>query len=333
MNQPFLPLEGSSLFVVHLGEVVDGLADLLGREEVSSQGRASKDAEPDLHLVQPGSMGRREMEMDIGMRYAPEIDLGLVGGEVIEDDVDLFARVVSDHFIHEAEELSAALALEVTYLDHAGGYSYVQGGEESGRAVPFVFVTEADQGLAVGQAEKSLGSLQGLDGRLLIDREDHRFIRRVEVEADHISRFLGELGVGGDAPAPSALHLDAVTTEDSPDLVGRNICQSLGQELAVPGTVALGGRSIELGQDPFLRFDSVEHAASRARGVGQPLDPHLGIAGAPLGDTGLAGVQLFGDLEVAHTGGSGQDDAGSLLVAGFRLAGSQPGFKGGFIPE
>ena len=50
-------------------------------------------SEPDLDLVQPGRIGGREVELNLGMRLQEIADcLGLVRREIVEDDVDLLLR-------------------------------------------------------------------------------------------------------------------------------------------------------------------------------------------------------------------------------------------------
>ena len=52
------------------------------------QGASAEDGEPDLDLVQPGGVGRREVEMHVGMTCQPEVALGLVGVEIVQHDMD-----------------------------------------------------------------------------------------------------------------------------------------------------------------------------------------------------------------------------------------------------
>jgi hypothetical protein len=50
---------------------------------------------------------RREMELHGGVTLQPAAILGLVGIEVVEDDVDGGVRVSSDDAVHELEKLNA----------------------------------------------------------------------------------------------------------------------------------------------------------------------------------------------------------------------------------
>ena len=83
-------------------------------------------------------MGRREVEVNVFVPGQPPIPLGLVGLQVVENDVDLLVWVVGHHLVHEVEELDAAPALGMLGLDRAG--RDLEGGEQRGRAAPLVFV-------------------------------------------------------------------------------------------------------------------------------------------------------------------------------------------------
>src|SRR5262245_30489702 len=48
-----------------------------------------QDREPNLDLIEPGGARRREMKVDVGMAGEPAVGLGLMGVEVVEDDVNL----------------------------------------------------------------------------------------------------------------------------------------------------------------------------------------------------------------------------------------------------
>ena len=112
MDDGLGPDEGGTAEVVALDEGIDVLFELLdGGEACAGEGSGLKDGEPDLDLVKPGAVGRGEVEMDIGVSGQPAIALGLVGRQVVEDDVDLLARIVGDDAVHEVEETPRAGAV------------------------------------------------------------------------------------------------------------------------------------------------------------------------------------------------------------------------------
>jgi hypothetical protein len=65
-------------------------------ERSAGKGFGGQDREPDFDLIEPGRLCRREMEMDVGVASKPAVVLGLMGVEIIEDDVDLPTGVLGD---------------------------------------------------------------------------------------------------------------------------------------------------------------------------------------------------------------------------------------------
>src|SRR3954451_5328197 len=94
MDDALGPDERPGLIVV-IGDKAGDVSDqLLNATERSSLERAAgQDREPDLDLVQPRSVRRGIMEMDVGMPRQPKISLRLVRGQVIDHHVDFLALV------------------------------------------------------------------------------------------------------------------------------------------------------------------------------------------------------------------------------------------------
>ena len=133
MNGVFGPLEGSGVGVVDLDEVVDGVTDLVGVGEARAlEGCTGQDAEPDLDLIEPTGTGGDEVEVHVLVLLEPSVVLGLVGVEVVEDDMDLdVPGVVGHEFVHEGEEVAPLAARMMAGLDAPGcGFegSYEGGG-------------------------------------------------------------------------------------------------------------------------------------------------------------------------------------------------------------
>ena len=102
-----------------------------------------QDREPDFHLIEPGGPRRHEVEMNVRVAPEPTIVPGLVGVEIVEDDVDGRVRVSGDDIVHEIEELDAPPPRLVRGGDLAG--RYLEGGKQGGGAVALVIVAMAGQ--------------------------------------------------------------------------------------------------------------------------------------------------------------------------------------------
>src|SRR5579884_4017435 len=78
MDDGLRPFEGDGVIVVGLYEGIDGLPQLPRRSETcTTQRRAAEDTEPALHLVQPGTVGRREMQVHLRMARSHRSRFGL----------------------------------------------------------------------------------------------------------------------------------------------------------------------------------------------------------------------------------------------------------------
>ena len=97
--------------VVSTDEVIDRFTQLFDIDKAGSPERlAAQNAKPAFNLIKPGSVGRRKVQMHVGMALEPAVVLGLVGIEVVEDDVELAARKGCGDTVHEIEKLDTATA-------------------------------------------------------------------------------------------------------------------------------------------------------------------------------------------------------------------------------
>ena len=109
MDLGFGPDEWLGVGIVGFNEVIDVLPELFDRGEGRVvEGLPLQDREPDFDLVEPGSPRRREMETHVGMTLEPAVVFGLVGVEVVEDDMDGGVRMSGDDVVHEIGEFDAS---------------------------------------------------------------------------------------------------------------------------------------------------------------------------------------------------------------------------------
>jgi hypothetical protein len=103
-----------------------------------------------------------------------------VGGQVVEDHVDVLACVRSYRSLEKGEELCAvagrvALAVGLTGTDVPG--------REQVRGI---------------DRQQRLGPVQGLNLGLLVDGQHHRRSGRVQVQTDNVGDLLGESGIAAE---------------------------------------------------------------------------------------------------------------------------------------
>jgi len=165
--------------------------------------------------------------VDVGVSGQPAIVFGLVGVQVVQDDMSLLAGIGGDGAVHEVQELDPSAAPVMATPDQAG--SDVQGGERV--VVPWRMYSWLNpvSTFAIGQFQAALGALQGLDVRLFVDRQHHRILRRLQTEPDNVRRLLRETEIGADAPAATPRQRDLVPAQHAPDLMLGDVAQMLRQ--------------------------------------------------------------------------------------------------------
>ena len=98
------------MLVVSIDEVIDRFTELFDMDKAGSLERlATQNAKPAFDLIEPGSVSGRKVQMHVGMALEPAVVLGLVGTEIVEDDMNLlFLSVGFDDAVHEIQELPAS---------------------------------------------------------------------------------------------------------------------------------------------------------------------------------------------------------------------------------
>lgn len=114
------------------------------------------DGEPDLDLVEPGSVCGRVVEVHVPVPRQPAIAPRLMSGEVVEDDAERAIGIRRNDAVHEVEELDAPPSL-VMLADHLAGGN-VQRGEQRRGAMPLVVVRLPGYRPAIRQLQVALGT-------------------------------------------------------------------------------------------------------------------------------------------------------------------------------
>ncbi len=155
-----------------------------GAEDAPTDAFTGDHAQPDLHLIQPGRIGGREMELHLGVALQPGSHRRrLMRREVIKDQMNLFSPLADYRLIQEAHELFAGVTGHAAALNFAG--LDFQGGRQRHRPVLHVLHAVPFR-LPGAQRQGRLGAIQGLDGGFLVHAEDRSFLWRIQVQAQDI---------------------------------------------------------------------------------------------------------------------------------------------------
>lgn len=134
------------------------------------------------------------MQRDVRVECEKRLHLlRLAGGQVVEDHVQVAAaRLARDKRGQEAHTLGARVAHR-RVAEHFAG-TRIEGRVEREGTVTVILEAVA-LGAAGRQRQDGVESIEGLDGGLLIEAEDRCVLRRLQIQADDIGRFLLEVGV------------------------------------------------------------------------------------------------------------------------------------------
>ena len=230
------------------------------------------DREPPLHQVEPGAVGRGEVQLEPGVGHQPLLDRGgLVGRGVVADH--LHAQLARHRLVDvgkESLELDRPVAGGHLGDDVAGGQ--VQGGVQVGGAVAGVVV-----GLALGHARQQRqdrgGAVQCLHLGLFIHAQHHRRLGWVQVQANDVADLLDELGIGRQLEGVDQMRLEPKGPPDPAD--GRLRQADLAGQRSGRPVGRIGGRLLQ-GQDQHLLDLLIGDRAGRPQPGAHRPDPPSG---------------------------------------------------------
>ena len=199
-------------------EAVDGgLKVDEGMKHAAFESTVGQPGEEALDGIEPRTGRWRKVEGETRVAVEPLANLGvLVSGIVVEDDVDGLAggHPCFDQ-IKKANEFLVAMPLHVA-ADH-GPVEHVERRKERGGAVALVIMGHGP-GSPFLERQAGLGSVEGLDLALLVERQDDRVGGRRDIKADDVAELVDELRIIGKLELPNAVRLEAV---GAPDPVNR----------------------------------------------------------------------------------------------------------------
>ena len=219
--------------------------------------------------------------------------------------------------VEEANELLVAMPSHAA-SDHSS-VEDVERGEQSGRAVALVVMGHrpAFSGL---ERQARLRAVERLDLALLVDRDDHRVLGRVHVEADDVLDLLGELGIVGALEGANAVWLQPMRLPQA--LHGAQAdADGFGHGAAGPmrGVAGrFGARQVHNLGDDLGRKRS---AARLARPVAQQaFDALLGVSRLPAPDRGSADARAPRHFLHGQAVGRTKDNARPLHMFEWTIA-------------
>src|SRR4249920_915751 len=133
-----------------------------------------------------------------------------MGGEIVEDDVDLFASRLTRHDrAKKRDELGAGVAVN-SLADDRSRFC-VECGVERKRPVAVVLESVTHQP-AWTQGKDRIEPIEGLDVSLLVYAEDCGMLGWIEIEPDHVGSLLLEVGIVRQHVALDAVRPDPGTS-------------------------------------------------------------------------------------------------------------------------
>ena len=261
----------------------------------------------------------------MGMRLEPAVALGLVGVQVVENDMDLAVGIGGHHAVHEVEELTAAPPFVVSGLNLAAGD--VESGKQRRRAVSLIGVGHGRSGRARSAASDSPGRAPA-PGCAASRRPPARW--RPPAGASRGRRSRPPWGRTRDRCSGTRIYGRpgrSFAGAGSADVLVRHIAQRPGQQWRRPASEAGGRRLVQLRQDAPARLGRVDRRRPRPRSIRQPGQPFRREARAPAADPPRPGAKRRRNGARRAAVRRQQHHAGALAHALFRLRRSDHALK------
>ena len=281
-----------------------------GMEDAALQSLPGQGGEETLDGIEPRARCRREVEDPARVPLEPGHDLGmLVGAVVVEDDMDhLAGRHLALDGVEKADELLVTVLLHAA-TDHRA-VENVEGGEQGGGAIALVIVGHRFA-FAGFERQAGLGTIERLDLRFLVDRQDEGVGRRRHVKADDVLKFGNEVGVVRALEGSETMRLQLVSLPDPLNRAQRD-AHDLGHGAARP--VRDLARRFAAGQRDQPLDIGVRHrrlAGLSAAFTEKAIDACLSIPPLPAPDRRPADTGKPGDLGNIRPNRRMQNDPGT----------------------
>ncbi len=204
---------------------------------------------PSFDQIEPGSARGGEVHMEARPLGQPGTDgRRFVRAVIVQDQVNIQRcgdRVVDS--IQERPKLDSPMP-PMALPDHLPGF-HIQGGKEGRRPVATV-VMGAPFNLPGSHRENGLCAIQRLNLGLLIDAQDQRTLRRIEVQAHNVPDLLNKERIRGELEGLATVGLQG---EGAPNATDRTLAQPGGRRhrTGAPVRRVWRGRFQRQGDHPF----------------------------------------------------------------------------------
>ena len=173
-----------------------------------------EECEPAFHQIESRGAGRGEVEMEPWAFQQPPADQGrLMRAIVVEDQMHVqTGRDAGFDGVQELPEFSGTMSL--MQLPNDAARLHFQRSEERGRAMAAV-VMRATLDLPRAHRQQRARAIQRLNLRFLIDAQDKRFVRGMEIQTDDIPNLLDEQRIGRQLERLGPMRLQAKGPPDA----------------------------------------------------------------------------------------------------------------------
>ena len=294
-------------------------------ENAPADDLARQDAEENFDLIQPTGVSRRIDEVQALLLLHPRSGLlAPVRGAIVDDDVEVLTGIGFEQAPKKPDERLTGMAPDGLTPDVSA--MDFQRREQRGGPITFVFVAEAFD-LMGFHGQPRLSAVQGLDGGFFVDRQDHRILRRLQVQAHHGQHLRLELRVVRVLPVAKSVGLNRFGGQHR--LHQRGTDPQVGRQRSHTPVRPhrRRGRGTGRGSDPVADDGIMLAFAAPAALIPQPVQPQLGKAPTPFDHHGFRHPQRLLDLVVAVPRGRQQDNPGSPRVPLGRSGGTNDTFQ------
>src|SRR6185295_16047764 len=258
----------------------------------SSELSFGQQRKPALDQIEPGTAGRRKVQMKTRPFGQPAMNRsGFVRSVIIQDQMDIEGgRHLGLDGVEKLTKLDGSMST-MQSADHFASLG-IESRKQRSRTVALIIVSAPFE-LARSHGQQRLSAIKGLDLALLVDAQHQSTLRGIEIKTDNVTDFVDKQRIAGKFKRLTAMRLQS---ESTPDPLHRAATQaaSLGHHTATPVGRFLGRRF----QSQCHRvFDfSIANRSWRAgaRLVKQTVQAFADESATPFTDALLTYLHLFG---------------------------------------